>query len=83
MTQSTTAASPADRTTTARPELAFAPHDLLSEKELAAAVGAATATLRNMRSRGEGPRFIKFGRLVRYRWSDVETYIAASTKAVA
>lgn len=70
-------------TTTTRPERAFAPHDLLSEKELAAAVGVAAPTLRNLRCRGLGPRYVKFGRLIRYRWSDVEAYIAASTSEAA
>lgn len=31
-------------------------------------------TLANMRVRGEGPRWIKCGRLVRYRLADVEAY---------
>lgn len=83
MTQSATPASSADCSTATRPERAYAPHDFLSEKELAAAVGIASASLRNARNRGEGPRFVKFGRLVRYKWEDVEAYIAASTSTEA
>jgi predicted DNA-binding transcriptional regulator AlpA len=81
MNFNTTSPSPADRRSITRPERAFAAHDFLSEKEVAAVLGIASGTLRNHRSLGTGPRFVKFGRLVRYRWFDVESFIAASTEA--
>lgn len=35
--------------------------------------------LAQMRHRGAGPKFVKVGRKVLYRWSDVQEYIAANT----
>ena len=80
MNQSITPASSAERTVITRPERAFAGHDLLSEKEVAAVLGMASATLRNWRSRGDGPSFVKFGRLVRYRWAAVEAFMAEGVR---
>jgi hypothetical protein len=34
-------------------------------------------TLAEWRSRGIGPRYLKVGRHVRYRWSDVEAWLAS------
>jgi predicted DNA-binding transcriptional regulator AlpA len=34
-------------------------------------------TLAEWRSRGIGPRYLKVGRHVRYRWADVETWLAS------
>ncbi|MDZ7895449.1 MAG: DNA-binding protein [Sphingobium sp.] len=39
---------------------------LLTEADLAARWGVARKTLANQRCRGDGPPFIKLGRLVRY-----------------
>jgi hypothetical protein len=36
-------------------------------------------SLAQMRYRGNGPKFIKVGRLVRYRWSDVLDWLAQNT----
>ncbi|MEG3178189.1 helix-turn-helix domain-containing protein [Sphingomonas sp. RB3P16] len=33
-------------------------------------------TLEKMRTHGTGPRFVKLGRVVRYRIADLEAYIA-------
>jgi len=38
-------------------------------------------TLRNWRVRGEGPKFLKIGRLVRYRLSDVLAWEEASLRS--
>lgn len=45
-------------------------------------LGLSTKTLANMRCRGDGPKFVKLGR-IRYRWNDlffyVESRVCAST----
>lgn len=50
---------------------------LVSPKELAAHLGMPVATIYQWRYRGEGPPGFKFGNHVRYRWADVEAWIAA------
>jgi predicted DNA-binding transcriptional regulator AlpA len=37
--------------------------------------GLAASTLRKLRLTGEGPRFLKLGRAVRYRESDLEDWL--------
>ncbi len=50
--------------------------DILSPKEVAAEYRIAERTLANWRSKGEGPRYEKFGkRAVRYRRADLEAFI--------
>lgn len=49
---------------------------LLSPHELAAYLGLPVATLYQYRYRGEGPPGYKIGRHVRYRWSDVQVWLA-------
>lgn len=49
-------------------------------EEVAEALHTTTASLAQMRYRGEGPRFIRAGRRrVLYRWSDIEEWLADST----
>jgi len=43
----------------------------LTEKEVAAITGRAVQTLRNDRHKGQGFAYIKFGRSIRYRLSDI------------
>ena len=40
-------------------------------------------TLQSWRYAGQGPRFIKIGRLVRYRVGDVDAYLRAQTRGSA
>jgi predicted DNA-binding transcriptional regulator AlpA len=49
---------------------------LMNTKELSAHLGIAVSTLLLYRSEGTGPRYIKMGRLVRYRVCDVEAWLA-------
>ncbi len=49
----------------------------LSEKELARRWGCKAKTLSNQRCLGTGPPFVKLGRCVRYRLSDVLAFEAA------
>ncbi len=50
-------------------------------------IGLAVKTLENMRTRGDGPQFMKLGRMVRYRIADIDAWMAervvSSTSAVA
>jgi hypothetical protein len=46
-------------------------HRYLTEKEVAAITGRAVQTLRNDRHKGQGFAYIKFGRSIRYRLSDI------------
>lgn len=50
----------------------------LTELQVAQRLGLSVATLRAWRHRGTGPRFLRFGRAVRYLQSDVDEFIRAS-----
>jgi predicted DNA-binding transcriptional regulator AlpA len=47
---------------------------LLKEREAASALNLSIRTLRNWRVLGRGPPFLKLGRAVRYRRSDIEVW---------
>ncbi len=49
---------------------------LMTQAEVKEITGLADSTLEQWRLKGKGPKFIKLGRLVRYRTSDVQAYIA-------
>lgn len=49
---------------------------LLSDREVSTLVGRARPTLQKDRLRGDDIPFVKIGRLVRYRRSDVERWFA-------
>ena len=46
----------------------------LTDERAAEYLGMATQTLRNWRTFGKGPEYLKMGRSVRYRLSALETY---------
>lgn len=55
---------------------------LLDEKELSALLRLSVKTLKNWRSLGQGPTYVKLGkRAVRYHASAVQAFITASTEA--
>ena len=54
--------------------------DLLDEFGLARRLKVARSTLQNWRYTGRGPRWIKLGRLIRYRMTDVDAFLLANTK---
>jgi excisionase family DNA binding protein len=47
------------------------------EKFLAQALAVSLSTVRRWRQFGNGPKFVRFGRSVRYRLADVEEWVAA------
>ena len=52
---------------------------LLSREEVEKIYGIRKRFLEVARSRGEGPRIVQVGRLVRYRANDIEAWIEANT----
>jgi len=53
--------------------------NLIDEPALANRLGVSRSTLQSWRYSGRGPRFIKLGRMVRYRVADVDAYLNANT----
>jgi predicted DNA-binding transcriptional regulator AlpA len=53
---------------------------LLTEADASRLLGLAPATLRNMRTQGRGPAFIKVGGLVRYRPDDLVDWIESRVR---
>jgi hypothetical protein len=53
---------------------------LITEQALADYLGVAVQTPRKWRLTGEGPRYIKIGRAVRYHPDDVDAFVAASRR---
>lgn len=51
------------------------PVRLLTEEQVAEFWGVTTSLLQKMRHEGKGPRFVRIGRLVRYRTSDLACYL--------
>jgi predicted DNA-binding transcriptional regulator AlpA len=54
--------------------------ELLDEAKLASRLDVSRATLQSWRYAGKGPRYIKIGRLIRYRSADVDAYLRAQTR---
>lgn len=52
---------------------------LLSERDVAALLAVTPAAVEAWRRKGTGPEWIRVGRLVRYRRSAIETFIADNT----
>lgn len=53
--------------------------NLLSGQEAAKYLGISEQTLRIHRVKGGGVKYVKVGRLVRYRQSDIDAYLNART----
>lgn len=54
---------------------------LHDEREIAERLRISVSTLRNWRAAKRGPAFLKIGRrAVRYRWCDVEAFLAAGER---
>lgn len=50
---------------------------MLNTEDAARRTGLAVSTLEKLRLTGNGPRFVKLGRAVRYRPEDIESWIAS------
>jgi hypothetical protein len=55
------------------------PPETASPNEVAPVLHTTLQGLAQMRYRGTGPKFIKVGQKVLYRWSDVNAYLDANT----
>jgi excisionase family DNA binding protein len=55
----------------------FRSGNALTETQAAEQLGLSIATLRAWRHRGKGPRFVRFGRAVRYLRADLDAFIRA------
>jgi hypothetical protein len=53
--------------------------DTATPAQVAPVLDTTLAGLAQMRYRGTGPRFIKAGKKVLYRWSDIRAYLDANT----
>lgn len=53
----------------------------LTTREAADYLGLKHNTLEAWRCRGDGPRFVKLGRSVRYRQSDLDQWIESRTRS--
>lgn len=50
----------------------------LTEREVATQLGLSVATLRAWRLKQKGPRFVRFGRAVRYLEADIQHFVENS-----
>lgn len=55
--------------------------ELLTPDDVADIVHTTAAQLAQMRYRGGGPRYVKFGKKILYRRTDIEAYIEANLYA--
>jgi predicted DNA-binding transcriptional regulator AlpA len=53
--------------------------ELLTERQVWNRYGLSISWQRRTRRERRGPRFLKLGKMVRYRGCDIETYLAAHT----
>ncbi|WP_426520521.1 helix-turn-helix transcriptional regulator [Diaminobutyricibacter sp. McL0618] len=52
---------------------------LATTEQVAARLHRSVAAVTQMRSRSEGPAYIKIGRRVFYRWEDIDAYLTEHT----
>jgi predicted DNA-binding transcriptional regulator AlpA len=57
----------------------MADRELLTETQVWSRYGLSIPWQRRTRREGRGPRFLKLGKMVRYRRCDIEAYLAANT----
>ena len=53
----------------------------IGPRETADRLGIKASTLRNWRSESRGPRYVKFGKLVRYRLADIAEFLDQKTRS--
>lgn len=56
----------------------FPPRPVLNEKEASQYTGFSVRTLQDWRFRGVGPSYIKIGRSVRYRLSELDAFLVGT-----
>lgn len=55
------------------------PDALLTEAQAAQVLGLSIRTLQSWRCRGDGPAFVRAGRAVRYRKTEINSWVDANT----
>ena len=53
------------------------PEPLATPEEVAAHLGRSVQALAQLRFHGTGPAYVRTGRLIRYRWTDVAAWVQA------
>ena len=71
----------AQRRITSTPSTPSALDELLDTRQVAKVYNCTAQWLERMRIEGRGPKYVKIGRLVRYRLSAVEAWIAEQESA--
>lgn len=61
---------------TAKPSANAKPETLATGAQVAELFGVPEKTLTEWRCRGIGPKYLKIGRYVRYRWPDVDAWLS-------
>ena len=79
MTHAATATQPVPAPATT----ALTASPFLSEADAARYINMSIFFLRQARVQGRGPAFLRFGRAIRYRLSDLEAWLAGRTVRVA
>ena len=57
------------------------PEDVLNEKETAALLRISIKSLQGWRYKGNGPKFLKLGRCVRYRRGDLQDFVLKALRS--
>ncbi|MDQ1201079.1 hypothetical protein QE449_001697 [Rhodococcus sp. SORGH_AS303] len=65
------------------PDAVLAPSPLATPKEAAAFLRTSPNALSQMRYRGEGPTYVRTGRRILYRLSDLQAYVESNTVCAA
>src|SRR5262249_12958551 len=50
-------------------------HELMNEREAAAYLGVSVSGMRKWRARQSGPKYARFGKIIRYRRSDLDAFV--------
>jgi len=50
-------------------------HELMTEQEAAAYLGVSVSGMRKWRGRQCGPKYARFGKIIRYRQHDLDTFV--------
>lgn len=62
--------------------MSSAPDDLAVPREVAAYLRTSIDVLAYWRHMGRGPAFVKLGRRVYYRWSDLESWVSENVQTI-
>jgi len=55
-------------------------HELMTEQEAATYLGVSLSGMRKWRARGYGPKYCRFGKIIRYKRSSLDQWVDSHTK---